>query len=188
MSLEKYIPQPHLRPVAYFKEELPCEGSLPSWAVHTKPRAEKKLTAFLEREGIHYYLPTSLRQHVYGSREPRMNWVPLFPGYVFILQQSLSRSLLYRSNAVVKFIDVDSPIHLYEDLRNVWLALSHKPAEVELALYKPGAPVEVRSGPLKGVMGEIIETGRKKTRLIIHVRFFERAVSVEIDAGRVRPI
>lgn len=188
MSEERFFPQPHLSPPSYFTEEAPDEDHLPLWAVHTKPRAEKKLVKFLEMEGVHHYLPTSLRRHVYGSREPRTNWIPLFPGYVFLLQTQFVRRVLYRSNAIVQFIEVANPKELYEDLRNLWLTLTRKPTEVELSSYKPGSLVEVRSGPLRGVVGEIVRAKNKKTRLLIHVHFFERVVSVDIDAGRVRSV
>lgn len=188
MSENKFISQPYLSPETYFSETPVNGNAITLWAIHTKPRAEKKLVQFLQMYEINHYLPTSLRRHVYGAREPRWNWIPLFPGYVFILQEDISRSVLYRSNSMVKIIPIESPKELYQDLRNVWLALTHKPTEVELSLYKPGSPVEVRSGPMRGVIGEILKTKNKKTRLVIRVRLFERAVSVDIDAGCVRPI
>lgn len=205
MSKDEFFSQPHLFPSDYFflgeKEseseepmvsEAPMDShafeNLPIWAVHTKPRAEKKLVTYLEKEGVSHYLPTSLRRHIYGSRQPRTNWVPLFPGYVFLLQKEFVRRTLYRSNAIVQFIEVPDPKQLYDDLKNLWLTLTRKPTEVELASYKPGSLVEVRSGPLKGVVGEIHRTKKKKTRLLIRVHFFDRVVSVDIDAGHVRAL
>jgi transcriptional antiterminator RfaH len=192
---KKITPQPHLLPSNYFqKPSVSDEGGgstgrqLPRWAVHTKPRAEKKLARHLERLEVAHYIPASLRRHVYGKRKPRGNWVPLFPSYVFILQDNVDRSALYRTDTVVQFIEVPDPVQLYRDLRNLYLTLVRKPAEVQQAVYQPGKPVEVRTGPLKGVSGELVEVKKGGSRLMLRVHFFDRAVSVDIDAGMVRAV
>ncbi|MFH2007644.1 MAG: transcription termination/antitermination NusG family protein [bacterium] len=161
-------------------------GLRPLWAVHTKPRAEKKLARFLHSLRIGHYLPTSPRRHVYGGRQARTNWSPLFPGYVFVLQEEIDRTLLFRSGAVVRFIPVPNPEELYQDLQSLWLTLSAKPAAIQETLYQPGVPVEVTSGPLKGVQGELIRTKQGGKRLLICVHLLGTAVTVDIDAARVR--
>jgi transcription antitermination factor NusG len=179
-------PQPHLQPQGYFTATEPLEGLRPLWAVHTKPRSEKKLTRFLESMRVGHYLPTMLRRHTYGGRQARTNWVPLFPGYVFLLQEQIDRSLVFRSGAVVQLISVPRPEELFSDLQSLWLTLSAKPASVREALYQPGVPVEVVAGPLKGVVGELIRTRKGGERLLICVHLFNQAVTVEIDAACVR--
>jgi transcription antitermination factor NusG len=159
---------------------------MPLWAVHTKPRAEKKLVRFLESVRVGHYLPTMLRRHEYGGRKVRTNWLPLFPGYVFLLEERIDRSLLFRSGAVVQFLPVPRPEELYSDLQSLWLTLSAKPGAVREALYQPGVPVEVVAGPLKGAVGELIKTKKGGARLLICVHMFKQAVTVEIDSDCVR--
>jgi len=159
---------------------------MPLWAVHTKPRAEKKLVRFLESVRVGHFLPTLLRRHEYGGRKVRTNWVPLFPGYVFLLEERIDRSLLFRSGAVVQFLPVPRPEELYSDLQSLWLTLSAKPGAVREALYQPGVPVEVVAGPLKGAVGELVKCKKGGERLLICVHMFNQAVSVEIDSGCVR--
>lgn len=178
--------QPHLQPHGYFAAKGPVDGLMPLWAVHTKPRAEKKLVRFLESVRVGHYLPTTLRRHVYGGRKTRTNWVPLFPGYVFLLQERIDQSLLFRSGAIVQFISVPRPEELYSDLQSLWLTLSAKPGAVQEALYQPGVPVEVVAGPLKGVVGELVRMRKGGDRLVICVHMFNLAVSVEIDSACVR--
>lgn len=178
--------QPHLQPHGYFAATGPVDGLRPVWAVHTKPRAEKKLTRFLESVRVGHYLPTMLRRHVYGGRQTRTNWVPLFPGYVFLLQEQIDRSLLFRSGAIVQFIPVLRPEELYTDLQSLWLTLSAKPGSVREGLYQPGVKVEVIAGPLKGVVGELIRTRKGGERLVICVHMFQQAVTVEIDPDCVK--
>ena len=184
-----FTPQPHLLPPDYFLDDGgPRPRLLPFWAAHTKPRAEKKLTHYLTEHNVGHFLPTSLRRHVYGNRQPRLNWVPLFPGYVFLLAETFDRIALYRSNTVVQFIEVPDPAQLYSDLQNLWRTLVQKPAEVHQFTYTPGKPVQVKHGPLKGVYGELVEVKKGGARLLIRVHFFERTVSVDIDSGVVRTL
>jgi transcription antitermination factor NusG len=163
-------------------------AALPFWAAHTKPRCEKKLSQHLKRHQIAHYLPTSLRRHLYGNRRPRLNWVPLFPGYVFLMARRFDRIALYRTNTVVQFIEVPDPAQLFADLKNLWRTLIQKPAEVHQVTYTPGKPVLVKHGPLKGVYGELVEVKKGGVRLLIRVHFFDRTVSVDIDAGVVRTL
>jgi transcription antitermination factor NusG len=53
-------------------------------------------------------------------------------------------------------------------------------------LIKEGATVEVMHGPLKGVIGRLVRKN-DKARLVLAVDLIGQAVSVEVDAGDVRP-
>ena len=182
-------PQPHLHPREYFAGEEPAEaGQAPVWAVHTKPRAEKKLARFCEMAGVGHFLPTMLSRRTYGNRSVRTSWLPVFPGYLFLLQETFEKVALLRSNAVVQFMRVPRPAELYADLQTLWMALVARPSAVQEALFRPGVKVEVVAGALKGVRGELVESRKGGMRLLIKVHLFERAVSVEVDAAQVRRV
>ncbi len=187
MSASEAQAQPHLFPADYFSAaERPAE--LPCWAVRTKPRAEKKLSMLCQDLGLGHYLPTTLRRHCYGNRAVRSHWVPVFAGYVFVMTAALPQVQLFRSNAVLQILTVPQPAELYSDLRHVWLSLAATPGAVEEARYQPGAQVEVVSGPLRGVVGVLEAAPKGKSRILITVRFFERALAVDIDVAHVRPL
>ncbi len=187
-------PQPHLQPREYFgvpREEVQAvigDERAPVWAVHTKPRAEKKLARFCEMAGVGHYLPTMLRKHTYPNRSVRTSWLPVFPGYLFVLQESFDKVALLRSNAVVQFMRVPRPEELYADLQNLWMTLVARPSAVAEDQFQPGVRVEVISGAMKGVIGEVLEPRKGGVRLMIKVHMFERAVSVEVDMARLRRI
>jgi len=47
--------------------------------------------------------------------------------------------------------------------------------------------VEVRSGPLKGVVGRLMRKDATKARLVLSVDLIGQAVTVEVDAADVKP-
>ena len=53
-------------------------------------------------------------------------------------------------------------------------------------LIKEGMMVEVKSGPLKGVVGRLMRKGAH-ARLVLSVDLIGQAVSVEVDAADVKP-
>jgi transcription antitermination factor NusG len=53
-------------------------------------------------------------------------------------------------------------------------------------LIKEGMMVEVKAGPLKGVIGRLVRKGAH-ARLVLSVDLIGQAVSVEVDAADVKP-
>jgi hypothetical protein len=181
-------PQPYLWPRTYFAGTPPSGDGLPHYAVHVKPRAEKQLSRLLQADGVPHFVPTVVTRHTYAGNRVRTHDVPLFTGYLFVLGRPLNREPLFRGNQIIRFIPVPRPEELFEDLQNVWLTLTRRPTAVREEIYRPGRKVEVISGPLKGVIGELVRTHHDCDRLVIRVRLFDRAVSVDIDVAHVRPI
>ena len=181
-------PQPFLWPRTYFAGPTPTGDDLPHYAVHVKPRTEKQLSRLLASDGIPHFVPTVVSRHVYAGNRLRTHDLPLFTGYVFVLGRPADRAPLFRGNQVIRFIPVPRPTELFEDLQNLWLTLTRRPTAVREEVYRPGRRVEVLSGPLRGVVGELVRTRNDCDRLVIRVRLFDRAVSVDIDVAHVRPL
>jgi transcription antitermination factor NusG len=110
----------------------------------------------------------------------------VFPGYVFVLAEHFARLEVFRSHAAVQLLPVPNPAALYHDLSHLFRTLVARPSAVEESLYQPGVRVEVVSGPLAGVEGELIRSRQGGTRLLVAVRLFERGITVDIDAAHVR--
>ena len=51
---------------------------------------------------------------------------------------------------------------------------------------KPGALVEITSGPLAGLEGKVIRRG-KQLKFIVEVQFLQSGVSVEIESWMIEP-
>lgn len=159
-----------------------------TWAaVHTRPRAEKKVVAALERNGVPVFLPTVRSRRVYGTRV-RTSEAPLFTGYLFYDFDRIDRIAVLRTYGVVRVIETREPARLASELQALRLLLAKDgvaPTRVELG--PPGTPVEVVSGPLMGTQGELVRMVGG-TRLVLKIGFLHFGAAVEIDEACVRRI
>jgi len=145
----------------------PADPSWRWWVLHTRPRAEKTLARNLLKHQIAFFLP-------------------LFPGYVFLLGDNQARIQSLTTNTVAQTLHVVNGEELHMDLARVYhLMSSGAPLAPEDRLL-PGTPVEITAGPLAGLEGKIIRKG-KRLKFIIEVHFLQRGASVEIDSWMIEP-
>src|SRR5665213_1127233 len=124
------------------------------WFVaHTRPRCEKKLLQFCEREGLSASLPCYRAAHKYRGKTVVFQ-KPLFPGYVFLQISPEQRGKIHRSDYVANLLDVvDQELFTHQlrtccarwrlILRYVWRPRSEKACESRskmgpCAEWKPG--------------------------------------------------
>lgn len=162
-------------------------ASEPRWfVVHTRSRQEKALAADLAAMRVTSYLPLSSAVRYYGRRKMRVE-LPLFPGYVFLWGSIEEAYAADRTRRVVQLIPVVNQARFAEELESVRRALEGG-AELEPHPYlQAGTPVEVRSGPFKGVRG-VVENRVKADRLCIQIEALGQASSLEIDGALLEPI
>lgn len=165
-------------------------GALPhgaSWAaLHTQPRAEKVVARYLEGRGIPHWLPLVRSRRTYGARV-RLSWHPLFPGYVFYDAEAATDAVVYASRKVARILRPTAPAELETDLANLAATLALTPDLARAEIHEPGAPVEVVSGPYRGVRGELVRR-KGATLLVLRVRFLRYAAEMAIDEAWVRPV
>jgi transcription antitermination factor NusG len=161
------------------------EGSAPWWVLHTRPRAEKSLARRLLRATTPFFLPLCKRQWRHRGRL-LCSYVPLFPGYVFLRADSQSVFKTLETNLVARVLPVPDQAQLHGDLSRVYcLIASDAPLTPEERL-KPGALVEIISGPLAGLEGKVLRRG-KQLKFIVEVQFLQSGVSVEIESWMIEP-
>lgn len=149
------------------------------WVLHTKPRQEKSLARDLFRQRIAFYLPQINKRR---KRQGRLlsSYVPLFPGYFFLLADPKERVTALMTNRVVNCLPVADQPGLWGDLRQIYrLIASGEPVAPEDKLG-PGTTVEITSGALAGLRGKIIATASGR-RFVVQVDFIQRGASVMIE-------
>jgi transcription termination/antitermination protein NusG len=157
------------------------------YAVWTRSRHEKLVRDQLAQKDVAVFLPTITKWSRWKDRKKKIDW-PLFPGYVFARFDPMDRLPILKCDGVVTIVGTDglpSPIPEIEidSIRTlIESELSYDPCP----LIKEGMMVEVRSGPLKGVVGRLVRKGAH-ARLVLSVDLIGQAVSVEVDAADVRP-
>jgi len=157
------------------------------YAIWTRSRHEKLVREQLAQKNLDVFLPTITKWSRWKDRKKKIDW-PLFPGYVFARFDPMDRLPILKCDGVVTIVGSEglpSPIPEIEidSIRTlIESELSYDPCP----LIKEGMMVEVRSGPLKGVVGRLVRKGAH-ARLVLSVDLIGQAVSVEVDAADVRP-
>jgi transcription antitermination factor NusG len=157
------------------------------WHVlHVKPRQEKSLARDMHEQRRPFYLPLVHRRLMVGRRILQSH-TPLFPGYVFLLGDRDEWLAALNTRRVVRTLRVSDQQELWHDLRQVFrLIASNAPVTPEERLV-PGTPVEIRSGPLAGLCGVVVQTATGR-RLWVRVNFIRRGASVLLDDCVLAPL
>jgi transcription antitermination factor NusG len=163
----------------------------PAWyALYTRSRFEKKMLSELSDRSIEVFLPMREVLSRWKDRKKKI-WMPLFPGYIFVnhVDTPENRYRILNLPGAVRFIGFEGraepvPQNQIEAVRRFLEAsISVDP----YPYMKIGSRVEVIAGPLKGIVGILVEK-RGKFRFVLQVDLIRQAVAVEIDASDVRPI
>jgi transcriptional antiterminator RfaH len=155
------------------------------WVLHTRPRAEKALARRLLARAAPFFLPLHKRQWRARGRN-LASYVPLFPGYVFLLGGAAERLLALESNLVARTLAVPDQARLRADLAGVYrLMASGKALQPEAPA--PGTPVRIGSGALAGLEGVVLRGGGR-VRLLVEVRFLHQGVCVEVEPWMLEPL
>ena len=157
------------------------------FALWTRSRHEQVVREQVERRRLEVFLPTVTRWSRWKDRKKKVDW-PLFPGYCFARFDPRERLVILKCAGVVGIVSFEGmpapiPSREIESIRQL--------VETDLAfdpcpLIREGMMVEVVFGPLKGVVGRLVRKSGK-ARLVLSVDLIGKAVSVEVDAGDVRP-
>jgi transcriptional antiterminator RfaH len=161
------------------------EESARWWVLHTKPRAEKSLARRLLRSSTPFFLPLCKRQWRHRGRLLR-SYVPLFPGYVFLRADSPFVFRTVETNLVARVLHVEDQTQLHSDLSRVYCLIATDAPLTPEERLKPGALVEITSGPLAGLEGKVLRRG-KQLKFIVEVQFLQSGVSVEIESWMIEP-
>jgi transcription antitermination factor NusG len=172
--------EPAFYPLSLFEEAAPTKAANRSWwALHTKPRQEKRLAQHLCDKHIAFYLPLISRQLRIRNRNVQSH-LPLFPGYVFLLGTWEERVAALGTGRIVQSLPVSNPERLWHDLCQIQRLISTGAPLTPEGQLLPGATVEIRSGALAGLRGTIIQSVSGR-RFLVRVDFIQRGASVLLD-------
>lgn len=150
------------------------------YVAHTRPRREKKLVEYAQREGLVVTLPCYSSAHKYRGKTATFE-KPLFPGYVFFRLLPAARPKIYQSDYVANLLDVPDQTQFEEQLAAVQLALASK-LEIQLAPeIGKGKQVRIIAGPLRGIDGWVEERFGMST-VLLRVDFLSQAAAVKMEA------
>jgi transcriptional antiterminator NusG len=160
--------------------------SLEWFALWTRSRHEKLVRDQLQHKQVEVFLPTITKWSRWKDRKKQVEW-PLFPGYCFARFDAAERLPILKCEGVVTIVGIEgypSPIPPVE-IDSIRQLIDSELAFDPCPLIKEGMMVEVKAGPLKGVVGRLVRKG-SHARLVLSVDLIGQAVSVEVDAADVK--
>lgn len=157
------------------------------WFVaHTRPRCEKKLAAYCEREGFETCLPCYRSEKKY-LRKTVVFHKPLFPGYLFLSIEERERLKVMQSDCVANLLTVADQALFLRQLGEILRALD---TGLDIRLVPqigPGCRVKIKSGPLEGMDGWV-EERHGFSVVLLRLDFIGQAAAVKVDASQLEAI
>ena len=159
------------------------------YALYTRPRAEKLVYQRLVEAGIETFLPLQKTYRKWSDRKKLVE-KPLLSSYIFVKTKSKHFPIVYRTPGVVKFISFEGqPVSIPQKQIDNLRLLINSDAEIEVSSEKlaTGDNVEVITGSLVGLTGELIKIGGKK-RVVVRIDRLDQNLILIIPVGFLKKI
>jgi transcription antitermination factor NusG len=167
--------------------QIPPLNSAPeesSWyAVHTKPRHEKRVAAQFEEKRVCTFLPLLRRIHRWSDRRVKVE-VPMFSCYAFvrIVHTIEERLKVLRTPGVLGFVGSErqgTPIP-DEQIECLQIAIRGKIPCAVHPFISTGQRVRIRGGSLDGIEGILMCQGGEQS-VVVSVELLRRSVAIRVE-------
>jgi transcriptional antiterminator RfaH len=159
------------------------------YAIYTNPRAEKKVYQRLMEEGVETFLPLQKTYRIWSDRKKLVE-KPLLPSYLFVKTKAKNFHHVYRIQGIVKFISFEGkPVSIPQKQIDNLRLLVNSDAEIEVSSenFVKGDNVEVISGSLVGLTGELIKIGNKN-RVVVRIDKLDQNLVLKIPKTFLRKV
>jgi transcription antitermination factor NusG len=145
-------------------------NNTPYWyAVHTRPRWEKKVASLLQDRGIENYCPLNKVIRQWSDRKKAV-LEPLFKGYVFVQVAENAKWDLLQMNGIVNYVHwLGKPAKIRpEEIDTIRRFLNEfEEVEVTETSIKVSSTVQVKQGVLMNYKGIILELHGNRAKVKI---------------------
>lgn len=142
----------------------------PYWyAVHTRPRWEKKVAALLQDKGIENYCPLNKVMRQWTDRKKAV-LEPLFKGYVFVQVDEKAKWDILNINGIVNYVHwLGKPAKIqHSEIDTIRRFLNEfEGIEVTEAGLQTNTTVKIKQGVLMNYKGIVLEVLGNKARVRI---------------------
>jgi transcription antitermination factor NusG len=158
------------------------------YAVQVKARQETQVSQILRCKGYETLVPLYKIKKRWSDRNKIVE-LPLFPGYMFCRFDPQIPGKIISTPGVMSVVGFGrGPVPVREDEVASLKILMESGADCEPhSFFYAGQAVEVVSGPLTGVKGDVVSSGRKM-RILISVQLIQGSVVVEVDESCVAAV
>ena len=183
MKDKKNIPEEVKKIIEKKKEEAKW------YALYTHPRAEKQVWQRLIDADIETFLPLQKTYRMWSDRKKLVE-KPLLSSYIFVKTKSKHFPEVYKTQGVVKFVTFEGhPASIPQKQIDNLRLLINSDAEIEISSEKfdTGDSVEVVSGSLIGLTGELIKIG-SKNRVVVRIDKLDQNLILKIPKTFLKKI
>ena len=153
-----------------------------AWYVaHTRPRCEKKVVEYCEREGFQVTLPLFKSVKKYPGKVVAFE-KPLFANYVFVRLLPHQRKKLLQSDYVANLLDIPDQQTFQEQLDAILTALETDYEITALPHITVGKRAKIVAGALRGMEG-YVEERHGKLLVLLRLDFIGQAAAVRVEAS-----
>jgi transcriptional antiterminator RfaH len=159
------------------------------YAIYTRPRAEKQVYERLVEAEIETFLPLQKTYRKWSDRRKLVE-KPLLSSYVFVRTNNHDFPKVYKTQGVVKFVSFEGiPASIPQKQIDNLRLLINSDAEIEVSSEKfaQGDNVEVISGSLIGLTGELIKIG-SKNRVVVRIDRLDQNLILKIPKTFLKKI
>jgi len=156
------------------------------YVAHTKPRREKKLVEFCNRNQLAVTLPCYDSAHKYRGKTVVFR-KPLFPGYVFLQLKPGQKATVRQNDHVASLLDVFDQTTFEQQLEDILKAIEAKLGVRLAPAIGEGMRVRIKGGPLNGLEGWV-EQRYGMTTVLLRLDFINQAAAVKLDADLLEAI
>lgn len=159
-----------------------------SWfAVYVKSRTEKKTATQFQQLGIEYFLPLIKELRQWSDRK---KWVeaPLFRSYIFVHIEQIDYYKVLQVNSVTRYITFEGKAVSipFQQIVAIKYYLSEKEPETADDLnWKKGKKVEIISGSLAGLTGELVKVNGKN-KISVEIEAVGKTILIETKKNKLR--
>ena len=166
-------------------------GYCPHWyAVQTRARHEKRISAELEARNMTAFVPSRREAHRWSDRTKNVD-VPIFSCYVFVkVDLTPARRLeVLKTSGVFRIVSVNGapaviPDSQIESLKSV---LASQLPISSCGFLRLGQRVRIRGGSLDGVEGTLTAV-KSENKLVVSIDLIQQSVAVTIDGYTVEAL
>jgi transcriptional antiterminator RfaH len=159
------------------------------FALYTKSRSEKKVNQELIFKGIECYLPIEKKLKQWSDRK---KWVeePFIRSYIFVKSEEHELQNILNTVGVVSVISFGGkPAKVQEEHLNIIKSIlsSNENFELSTEIFKPGEKVEVESGSLKGLSGELVHH-LNKYKVLVRIDSINQNILIKINPSHLKKV
>lgn len=157
------------------------------FVIYTRSRFEKKVAEDLSEMKFEFYLPTMKTLRQWSDRKKKIE-IPVFRSYVFIRTTFSRIKSLVLPLGAVKIVSFEGIPAIVPDIQIQNLKIlfgTHEKFEITVQNFDIGDPVEVITGPLRGIKGKFTDYAGKKY-IMLEVDVLKQSLIVSINPIFIR--